>query len=739
MQSNAQTLPSSQRPVPLSARKDIVVEMVRFEGMPYAIVKDPVELKYFRLRPDQYLLLQLLDSRRSLEDLRSALCDEFPTAGYQLADVQQLVVDLHEKGLAFSTRPGQARGFVRRERNLENKRWFRALTNLLSIRLPGWNPDAFLTKMYPKIRWVFQPRTVVASTCLVLSAWTLLAIRFDQLQQRLPEFHQFFGWPNLMYLMAILAGVKLLHEFGHAFLCKHYGRECNEIGVLLLVFSPTMYCDTTDAWMLRNKWQRIAIGAAGIYVELVLSAIAIFVWWNTQPGLWNHLCLNVFFVTTASTIIFNANPLMRFDGYYMLSDLLEIPNLSQKANKLLGDFFARHCLGIHARPDPFMPESRQFWFISYAIAAAIYRWFVLFGIVLFLYVVLKPYGLESIGITIAWFSLCSIAANMGMRVYRIITAPRAEPMSVLRMTATAIAVSLVIGGFLVLPIPIFNQAAFTIEPHGIRDVYATAPGRIAEVLCRPGDRVEAGDLLVRLSNVELEDQYRALTVQKELAQVDISMHHALDDTGSQRLAEVRLQALEAELADSQQQIARLKITAPAAGIVIAAPNVERPTFEESKERLGGLYGTPLDTHNMNAYVSESTHLLSIAPEESHQATLLIDQGTRDDIELQHRVRLKLNHLPDHVYEGRVEEIAIRQLDYAPQALSNKSGGDLPTVTDAEGRERLASVAYQAIVRLDADTSLFRPGMRGTARFFVTPRTGGEWMWRLIRHTLRFRL
>src|SRR5690606_3486418 len=119
----------------------------------------------------------------------------------------------------------------------------------------------------------------------------------ESFSKRLPEFRQFFGWPNILWIWLTLVVCKVLHEFGHGLACKYYGGECHEMGVMLLLFSPCLYADVTDSWLLKSKWPRIMVSAAGMYVEIVLSALAIFCWWNTQPGLFNYLCLNVFFVT----------------------------------------------------------------------------------------------------------------------------------------------------------------------------------------------------------------------------------------------------------------------------------------------------------------------------------------------------------------------------------------------------------------------------------------------------------
>ncbi|HUG93308.1 MAG TPA: hypothetical protein VML55_20880, partial [Planctomycetaceae bacterium] len=383
-------LPSTRRPIPLECRQDLVVERIEYQGIGSFVIKDPVGLKYHRLQPEQYTALKLLDGVRSLEEVRDEVQRQFPTLHLKPVDVQHLITDLHRKGLVYSHRAGQGVELLKQRRENRRRKLLQQLRSVLYLRLPGWDPERALDALYrlAPIRGLFRPWCVAACLVFVASAWLLLLVNFGTFRARLPEFQQFFGWPNLMYMWGTLAVCKVIHEFGHGLSCKHFGGECHEMGVMLLVFSPCLYCDVTDSWMLRNKWKRIMIAAAGMYIEIILSAAAIYVWWNTTPGLIHHLALNVFFVTTVTTVIFNANPLMRFDGYYMMADWLEIPNLRPKSDKLLRDKFAWHCLGIETRPDPFMPETGIGWFVTYAIAAALYRWVILFGITLFLYTVL---------------------------------------------------------------------------------------------------------------------------------------------------------------------------------------------------------------------------------------------------------------------------------------------------------------------------------------------------------------
>ena len=282
---------STRRPIPLIRRNDLRVKRIEYQGVGSYVVKDPVGLKYHRLQAEQYAVLELLDGKRSLEAIRDVLEHEFPTLTFTPVDVQHLISDLHQKGLAYSDRPGQGESLVQQHRKQRRQNMWRTLRNVLYIRLPGWDPETTLKFLYPFFRFMFRPWAVWLGFLFVLSSIVLLLVKFDHFQARLPEFQQFFGWPNLLYLSVTLAAAKIIHEFGHGLSCKHFGGECHEMGVMLLVFSPCLYCDVTDSWMLKNKWQRIIIGGAGMWIEIQLSALAIFVWWNTQPGLLNHLAL----------------------------------------------------------------------------------------------------------------------------------------------------------------------------------------------------------------------------------------------------------------------------------------------------------------------------------------------------------------------------------------------------------------------------------------------------------------
>lgn len=730
---------STRRPIPMRCRPDLIARRIEYQGIGSWVIKDPVGLKYHRLHAEQYCVLGLLDGSRNLEQIRDELLLSHPTIHVTLSDVQRLLTDLHEKGLLQTLRFGQGAALLKHHRKERKERIWNAVRNILYLRLPGWDPERTLNWLHAYVAWLFRPWAVALCLALVAASLALVFTEFEEFHRRLPEFHRFFAWPNLIFLWLTVSATKILHEFGHGLSCKHFGGECHQMGMMLLVFSPALYCDVSDAWMMRNKWHRIIIGAAGMYVETVLSAIAIFVWWNTNAGLLHYLCLNVFFVSTVSTVIFNANPLMRYDGYFMLADFLEIPNLRPKADKMVAERFGWYCLGIEAQPDPFMPETGRFWFEIFAIAAWIYRWVIVFAITTFLYRVLKPYDLQSIGVTMAVASLAAMLGNGIYTIYKMVTAPRSDPLDYRKMGITGGVVAVLVIAALFVPLPLHDETTFLIEPTDVAKVYATTPGRVSKVFVEPGSHVKKGDLLVRLANDEKEQKRRSLEMELDLQQKDVELDRALEDQAQEQVAREILAGIKKQLADRERELSQLEIRSPCDGVVVAPPRVPEPARDDTHRQLGKWFGTPLDPQNFGCYLTERSPILAVAPSETCDAVLYIDQGDRDDVSVGQEVQIKLEHLADTTYYGKIEKISARESDVAPETLSNKAGGELPTTTDKQGREHLASSAYQATVRLEGDTDLLRPGMRGRARVTVAHRSAAGWLWRYFRRTFHFRL
>ncbi|HAH44384.1 MAG TPA: hypothetical protein DCM07_05900 [Planctomycetaceae bacterium] len=336
-------------------------------------------------------------------------------------------------------------------------------------------------------------------------------------------------------------------------------------------------------------------------------------------------------------------------------------------------------------------------------------------------------------------SIASFLGGIVFNIYKIIAAPRAEPMNYFKVSATLTVTAAVILGILLIPVPMHFEAPFIVEGYNVKHVYTTGSGRLEEVYVEPGQHVVKGQKLANIVNIEKLDELRQLNTDRDIQMDEIAKYRALDDLAGLRVSEEKLANIQERIEDLKEQIKNLEVVAPVSGVVIAPASQPEPKLSDSKKQLSRWFGSPLDPKNANCYLEERTHMLSIAPEPRYQAVLFIDQEYRNDFNQDQEVELKLEHLPEKIYTSKIERVAQGHLDYVPPTLSNKMGGELPTVTDKDGREKLTSTAYQAIVPLDVDVTLFRSNMRGKARFLVSELTTGQWLWRYFRKTFHFRL
>src|SRR3972149_211100 len=255
---------SSSRKLPIRKRPDLRARQHRYKGRIYWVVKDPVGLQYYRFEEEEYAILQMLDGESSLDDIAERFERESPPETIRTEGLQQFIGMLHRSGLVITDAAGQGQQLVKRRNERAYQQRIATLTNILSVRFKGIDPERLFNFIYPYIRWFFSVPALVCCIILALSALTLIVVQFDVFQSRLPSFHSFFQAQNWLWLGITLAVTKVLHEFGHGLSCKHFGGECHEIGVMFLVLTPCLYCNVSDSWMLPNRRHRAAIGAAGM-------------------------------------------------------------------------------------------------------------------------------------------------------------------------------------------------------------------------------------------------------------------------------------------------------------------------------------------------------------------------------------------------------------------------------------------------------------------------------------------
>jgi putative peptide zinc metalloprotease protein len=732
---------STARKIPLRMRPDLIVRRQVLLGQRCFAVKEPLGPAYFRFREEEFALLQLLDGRSSLDDIKQRAERLYPNRNFTHEQIWQFLGSLHRGNLVISDSPQQGAELKKRRDERKRKELLGKIANVLAIRFRGFDPERLLNGLYPLVRWMFSPAAVALVSGLALSALLLVAVQFDVFVSRLPDFHQFFGLGSIGTLVLALAISKILHEFGHGLSCKHFGGECHEIGVLVLVLTPCLYCNVSDSWMLRSKWQRAAIGAAGMYVEVVLASLCTFLWWFSEPGLLNHLCLYIMFVCSVSTIVFNGNPLLRYDGYYILSDLIEIPNLRQKTDAVLQRTLAWWCLGLEPPRDRYLPPRRRVLFIVYGIAAAVYRWFVLALILWFLTKVFEQHRLAIIGQMIAAVAIIGLVAVPVYKFGKLIWVPgRWENVKKTRLMVSGCVAAVLLGIVLFLPLPHHVMCPLEIKARGATPVYVEVAGKLRELDVRAGQAVEAGARLALLESLNLAMEIEQLSHQRDQYAAQ------LKTLGRQRFRDLQALAqmpqVKESLVSTEEQLAqrladrnRLVLTAPCAGTVLPPPLV--PDKPARDGRLPAWSGTPLEEKNLGCHLENKVLFCQIGDPRKLEAVLVVDQADIEFVQEGLTVEMKLDELPDAEFPGTVVSVAQMQMQATPAALSAKTGGELATHSDESGVERPQSASYQARVLLDDNAGLLRLGLRGRAKVHTVPQTLGQRAWRYFSLTFRF--
>ncbi|MGE0606827.1 MAG: HlyD family efflux transporter periplasmic adaptor subunit [Pirellulales bacterium] len=731
------------QPLPLAVRGDLMARRQTFQGRTWWVIKDPLKLRYHRLAEAEYFILNNLDGQHSPADIQEAYGWQFAPDRLSIAEVVGFAAMLHQSGLVTSHASGQGHVMLERDaQRIRGNRWG-MLSNLLSIRFRGVDPDGFLNRVYPFVRWAFTPAALWMSLLLGLAALLLVVVRMETFYAKLPAFHQFFTRENAFTLAGVLVVTKICHELGHAFACKHFGGECHEIGVLLLVFSPCLYCNVSDSWMLPNKWHRMAIAAAGMYVELVIASLATFAWWFSQPGLLHNLCLSTMFICSVTTVLFNANPLLRYDGYYILADYLEIPNLRQRSSDMLRRFLSAWFLGDESSDDPFLPRGRPWQFALFTVASEIYRWLVTLSILVFLYHCLEPYRLKILGQLLGCLSLFALLIQPVSRLVRFMRTPRKrDEYRQRRFFIRSGSLAFVAVVLLAIPLPHRVHCPLALQPRDAASVFVKIPGEITELRVRPGQVVAAGETLAQLENIDLE--LEAATIRRKRDRQRVLLENArrirfLDEKAAGQLPELAksVASLSGQLDRKQADLDQLTLAAPLSGTVLPPPSQSKSRAADGE--LPTWSGTPLERRNMHCSLSPGSLLCQIGDPSRFWADLVIDQADIEYVQLEQSVVLLFDELPGVVFRGTVEEIARRDLQATPQQLSNKTGGNLASKSDAGGRERPMNASFQARVAIDDPEQHLRIGCRGRASIHVSSQSLGQAAWRWWQRTFHFKL
>ena len=540
-----------------------------YRGDRWYVVRDPAGNQYHRLSDVAYRFVGLLDGTRTVGDawelVGGQLADDAPTQ----PEVIQILSQLYAANLIETNIAPDAQVLLRRHKKQRERKFQGRLMNILFPRIPFWDPDRFLKRWMPLVGPMISKGGAVVWLLVVGLAVLVLLPRIGEFSQETGTLLKSGTVEMWLLLGATFLITKFLHEMGHAFSCRKFGGEVHEIGIMFLVLMPCPYVDASTAWGFSSKWQRILVAAGGMIAEVFIAALAAFVWAFTGPETVTHqVAYYTMLIASVSTVLFNANPLLRYDGYYMLSDWLEIPNLQQKSREYTFGLIKRYVFRVKTT-QPLPPTlGQKLWLVLYHCTSSVYRIFIGFAI-LIMVIYQLPEAAQIIGYLMAAGALTTFFVVPIFKLFKYLTTDpelhrkRTRAWGFTLSMAAAAVVLLAI-----IPFPNAVRAQGVSEPLERGLAVVRTPGRVAEVLVKDGDKVKAGDVLVRLANEELETE---LAVTKLEAEQGRTLYRAarVTNPGQAEIVRQQLEAAEKRLARVERDLSELTVVAPNDGTVVA--------------------------------------------------------------------------------------------------------------------------------------------------------------------------
>ncbi len=672
------------------------------------VVHDPANNQFYRLDPIAYELVSMLDGERTIEEIWRDLLVRHADAAPTQPEVVQLLAQLYGSNLLSAEDSPEAEQLLRRGRERLKRKAVQKSLSVMYFKVRLFNPDALLEWVEPILRPLLNRWGLLAWAALVLTALWQVVPHADRLWRGVPDAMQAANWP---WLLLGYVALKAVHELGHGVLCKRFGGQVPELGVLLLVLIPSPYVDASACWAFPDKWRRIAVGAGGMIFELAVAAVAALVWLRADEGtLLSQMAYNAVLTAGVATILFNANPLMRFDGYYILSDLIEVPNLMQRSSRMLQHLFRKHVYRIRdARPPASLPGERAILLV-YGVLALVYR------LALFITITLFVMGqFFALGLVLAvWTAAAWFLVPIGTFVHWLASSPQLAEHRPRAVVVSLMLIAAVIGPLGLVPAPDRRRGEGVIESASVGGVHVRTQGMVSRAHVRPGDRVRAGDPVLTLDSPELEYQLAHAEAMLREERVREREWSAENPAAAQVGAE-RVRAVEQQVQRLRERLDLLVVRAPIDGVVVG----------DDPARLVG------------AFVREGRHVTEIVDDRALRVAVGLTQPQAGWIfqipRARYRVFMRRLGDPDRTIEGgRVWAVDAGQRRLPHAALSLQGGGSAPTEPDDRTGRRVLRPLFTVYVE-PADPLAGMPGERVAVRFTLPPRPLlAQWADRLLR-------
>ncbi len=636
-----------------------------YRGKPWFVIQDAAGSRYHRISPNAYTLIARMDGNKTMQELWEEICLQEGDSRYSQDEIVELLMQLHANDLLYcDVSPDAAELFERYKKHRRSK-WKQWLLNPLSLKFPLWNPDAFLDRLSRHFSWIFGKTGAVLWLAIVLPATVLGVQHWQELTENLPD--RTLGPQNLLLLALLFPIIKLLHELGHGLAAKTWGGGVHEMGVMFLVFAPLPYVNASSASAFHSKYRRAIVGAAGMLVEVFLAALSIYVWLLVEPGLVRAIAFNIIFIAGVSTLIVNGNPLLRFDGYFILCDLIEMPNLAQRGQKYYRYLADRYLFGTRDFEAPQESPAEKRWLAVYSIASWVYRVLIVISIILFIAGEFFIFGV----LIALWGAFTLLALPIWKGAKHLLESPtlHRNRAHAIRVSLSLLAAVILIVSF--IPMPLRTQAEGVVWLPDQALLRAGANGYFTRWLVTPGTRVEQGTPLLLMEDPLLSAELEA--AQGRLAEAQARFN--AEQFANPAQAEVLREKLEYEKRTVQrisERHARLIVTSETDGI-LTVPNPQDMSGQYFKK--GDLLGYVLERKQLIARVAVQQDNIDLVRTKLNGTDLRFS----DDIKTTHLVSV-LREVP-----GGVDELPTA-------ALGPAGGGQIPVdPKDGKGLKTLERV------------------------------------------------
>ena len=666
----------------------VTVARHRYGSQSWYALSDALSGRVHRVTPAGYLFAARLDGQRTVDDVWQEMVAEMDTEAPSQEAVVNLLMQLHGADLLEGDIPPDAAELLSRHDRLSRSLWLRNLRSPLSMQIPLVDPDRFLTRTLPLVRPLFSRVGLVAWLVLMVTALLTVGQHWAELTDNILD--RVMATEGLFALALCYPVIKVLHELGHGYAAKRFGCEVREMGVMMLVLFPVPYVDASPSAALRSKWQRAGVASAGIIVELTLAAIAALVWASAEPGLLRAVAFNVMLIGGVSTLLINGNPLLRFDGYYVLSDVIEVPNLAQRGVRYLGYLVNRYAFRVPGLARFTATGHERLAMLVYAPVAWCYRLLVMVGITIFV-----AMNYFAVGVAIgAYTVLVGLLWPAGKALWQVAMGAQYSSCRGRAAGLTFSAIAALAAAVLLVPAPVHSTAEGVIWLPQDAIVRAGTDGFVRGVAARPGTTVPAGATLFVLEHPIAEAKMRLSAARVQELEAKYAAEW-VDDRIAAEVTQYELRQEQASLAREQYRISQHIVAAASGGTF----NAVRPA-----------------TDMVGRYVKAGEIMGYVTPIRGRIARVVVPQS---DIGLvRDRLVAVLIRLADRrtdLTSSVVRAVPAAAEELPSQALTAENGGTIST----DPRDTKGMKAFERVFQFDValpDTAGAAPGFG--ARVFV---------------------